>query len=60
MRWLSLWFYATAAIVLGAMIFELAPILVPMLAVTVGLGVLVAGIVRAARALERRRGPPTE
>lgn len=56
MSLLRIWFGLTAALLAGAMIWAFAPILVVVIGVMIGLGILVAGIVAAARALERRRG----
>jgi hypothetical protein len=56
MSLLRVWFGATAALLAGAMIWAFAPILVVVLGVLVGLGLVVAVIVAAARAFERRRG----
>jgi len=53
---LKIWFLATAASLSAAVIWAFAPILVPVMALTVGLGGLVAVIVAFARWLERRRG----
>lgn len=55
MTFLRLWLIGTAVFIVGAMIWGFAPILVPLLLVFVGLAVLVAIIVRLARALERWR-----
>lgn len=56
MSLLRAWFLGTGALIGGALIWAYVPILVPVIAVTVGLGVLVAIIVAAARRLERSRG----
>lgn len=53
---LKVWFLATAAFLCGAMIWAFAPVLVPILGLTLGLGVLVAAIVGFARWLERHHG----
>lgn len=53
MSLLKIWFLVSAAAVAGSLIWAYVPILVPVLAVTAWLGILVAGIVQAARALER-------
>ncbi len=56
MNLLRLWLIGTAVLLVGAMIWAFAPILVVLIVVLLGLGVLVTGIVWAARAFERRRG----
>jgi hypothetical protein len=56
MSFLRIWFLATGAVILLALIWAFAPILIPMFAITAGLGVIVAGIVAFARHLERARG----
>jgi hypothetical protein len=56
-RILALWLLATAVFLAGAFIWAFVPVLVPILGLTAGIGVLVAGIVGLARALERWRGP---
>ena len=53
---LRVWFLATALLVAGVLIWSFVPVLVPMLGVTAGIGVLVAGIVAFARWIERKRG----
>jgi len=53
---LKLWFLATAAFLSAALIWAFAPVLVPLLGLTVGLGLLVLAIVAFARWLERKRG----
>jgi len=53
---LRIWFLATGAVILLALIWAFAPILIPMFAITAGLGVIVAGVVALARRLERARG----
>ncbi len=53
---LRLWFLATAVILAAAMIWAFVPVLVPILALTAALAVLVSGIVALARWLERVRG----
>jgi hypothetical protein len=56
---LRIWFLATGAVVLLALIWSFAPILIPIFVLTAGLGVIVAGVVSAARWLERvRQRPP--
>lgn len=54
---LRLWFLATGALLVAAMIWAFVPVLVPILALTAALAVLVSGIVAFARWLERVRGP---
>lgn len=56
MWFIQLWFAGTAALILGFLIWNYAPILVPLLAVTIGLGVLCAVIVSIAGRF-RRLGP---
>ncbi len=53
---LRLWFLATAVLLAAAMIWAFVPVLVPILALTAALAVLVSGIVAFARWLERVRG----
>jgi len=55
MSLLRLWLLATGALILLAVIWAFAPILIPIFVLTVGLGVVVAGVVSAARWLERAR-----
>lgn len=55
MSLLRLWFLATGALILIAFIWAFAPILIPIFVLTAGLGVVVAGVVSAARWLERAR-----
>ncbi len=55
MSFLRLWFGATAVLLAGGMIWAFAPILVVFFGLLAGLGVIVVGIVMAARAFERRR-----
>jgi hypothetical protein len=55
MSLLRLWLLATGTLVLLALIWAFAPILIPIFVLTAGLGVIVAGIVSAARWLERAR-----
>lgn len=57
MSFLRIWFLATGALVLVGLIWAFAPILIPLFVITAGLGVIVAGIVAAARRLERSRQP---
>jgi hypothetical protein len=58
MSFLRLWLLATGALILLAVIWAFAPILIPIFVLTAGLGVVVAGVVSAARWLERvRQGP---
>lgn len=56
MNLVRLWFLATIVFIAGAMIWSFAPVLIPVLALTLLLGLAVAGIVAAARWLERARG----
>lgn len=56
MSLLRLWFAATALLLAAAFIWVFVPVLVPLIAVAVGLGGLVAVIVGIARAAERRMG----
>jgi hypothetical protein len=56
MSLLRAWLIGTAVLLAGGMVWAFAPILVPLGLVFVGLGGLVAIIVRAARTFERRRG----
>lgn len=53
---LRLWFGMTAVLLAGAMIWAFAPILVLVIGLLAVLGGLVAAIVWAARAFEKRRG----
>ncbi|MGE0768177.1 MAG: hypothetical protein AB7L90_17100 [Hyphomicrobiaceae bacterium] len=53
---LKVWFLASAAVLAAATIWAFAPVLVPVLGLTAGLGGLVAIIVAFARRLERQRG----
>lgn len=57
MSLLRAWFIGTAVLLASALIWAFAPILVPLFGVFVLLGALVALIVTAVRAIERRRGP---
>lgn len=54
---LKLWLLATAAIVIGFLVWGFVPILVPVGLVFAGLVVPVVIAVKGARWLERRRGP---
>ncbi|MGD9803332.1 MAG: hypothetical protein AB7E81_00315 [Hyphomicrobiaceae bacterium] len=53
---LRIWILATVAFLAGALIWAFAPLLVPVLMLTVGLGVIVAAIVSFARWVESKRG----
>ncbi len=53
---LRAWLIGTAVLLVVGMVWAFAPILVPLIIVFLGLGGLVALIVGAARAYERRRG----
>jgi hypothetical protein len=53
---LRLWFLATGVLLAGGMIWAFAPVLVPILGLTVAIGVLVAGVVGVARRIERMKG----
>lgn len=55
MSFLRIWLLATGAVVLLALIWAFAPILIPLFVIAGGLGVIVAGVVAAARWLERAR-----
>lgn len=59
---MRLWFLATGLFLGGAMIWAFAPVLVPVIGLTVMIGALVAGIVAFARYVERikRRAPRSE
>lgn len=57
MSFLRIWFLATGVVVLAGFVWAFAPILIPVVAITAGLGVIVAGVVALARRLERARGP---
>lgn len=54
---LKLWLLATAAFLAAALIWAFAPVLVPVLGLTLGLGVLVTIIVGFARWLEQKLRP---
>lgn len=56
MSLLRLWFVATALFLVATFIWVFVPVLVPLIAVALGLGGLVAVIVCIARAAERRLG----
>jgi hypothetical protein len=60
MSLLRLWLLATGALILLAVIWAFAPILIPIFVLTAGLGVVVAGVVAAARWLERARQGPRD
>jgi hypothetical protein len=51
---LRAWLIGTGVLLAGALVWALAPILVPLVLVFVGLGAIVALIVWLARAYERR------
>ena len=53
MRFLAFWFLLTGFFLLAGLIWVFAPVLVPFIGITVGLGGLVAVIVVLARRLER-------
>lgn len=53
MGFLKLWLFGSVVAISAAAIWVYAPILIPVLAVAMGLGVVVVGIVQAARSLER-------
>ena len=55
---LRIWLTGTGVFIAGWLIWAFVPVLVPMIAVTMALGVLVWVIVKAARALERRLKQP--
>ena len=55
MQLLAIWFFVTALVILAALIWAFAPILVPVIAVAVGLGLVVPGIIWLARQLEKYR-----
>lgn len=57
---LRLWLLATALFVGSAMVWSFAPVLVPVLGLTVAIGLLAAAIVGFARWIERKRGRPTD
>jgi hypothetical protein len=57
MSFLRLWLGGTLVFVLAAMVWSFAPILIPVVAIAVGMGALVAGIVTLARKLERPGNP---
>ena len=55
MNLLGMWFVVTAMLIGMALIWAYAPVLIPLLGITAGLGVLVAGIVAIGRKLERNQ-----
>jgi hypothetical protein len=57
MTLVKVWLGGTLVLVLGALVWSFAPILVVVAGVTGGLGLLVAGIVALARRFERGRNP---
>lgn len=57
MSLLRVWLIGTAVVLASAVVWAFVPILVPLFGVFGALGGLVAVIVWAARAFERRRGP---
>ena len=57
MSLLKIWFLGTALVIAGFLVWNFAPILVPVLVLTVGLGGLVAVIVGLARHYQRKREP---
>jgi hypothetical protein len=57
MTLVKVWLGGTLILVLGALVWSFAPILVVVAGVTGGLGLLVAGIVVLARRFERSRNP---
>ena len=54
---LRLWFAATAVIVLGFVLWVYVPVVIPLLAITAGLGAITQCIVWLARYVERRMYP---
>ncbi len=50
-----IWLLGSVAALLLALVWAFVPILIPMAAVAGGLGVLAAGMIAVARAIERRR-----
>lgn len=52
---LRVWFLATGLFLSGAMIWAFVPVLVPILGLTVAIGIVVAGMVTLARWIERMR-----
>lgn len=57
MSLLRLWFLVTAGIILGALTWSFAPILIPVFLVGGGLGLLVLVVTAAARWIEALRRP---
>ncbi len=55
MSLIKIWFLGTAVLIAGVLMWDFAPILVPVLALTIGLGGLVSVIVGLARQYQRRR-----
>ncbi len=55
MSLIKIWFLGTALLIAGVAMWEFAPILVPVLALTIGLGGLVAVIVGLARHYQQKR-----
>ncbi len=55
MNILGTWFTATALLLAVALIWAYAPVLIPLLGITAGLGVLVAAIVAVGRKVERKQ-----
>ena len=55
MSLIKIWFLGSAALIAGLLMWNFAPILVPVLALTIGLGGLVAVIVGLARHYQRKR-----
>ena len=53
MNLLGTWFAVTALLLAVAIIWAYAPVLIPLLGITAGLGILVAAIVTIARKLQR-------
>jgi hypothetical protein len=58
MNFLRMWFLLTAGILAAALMWSFAPILIPVFMLVGVLGLLVLGIIAAARWLEARRRPP--
>ena len=55
---LRLWLAVGAILVIGVLMWELAPILYVMVPIAAGLGAIAYGMVRLARLIERRRQEP--
>lgn len=55
MSLVKVWFLGTALVIAGFLVWNFAPILVPLLAVTLGLGGMVMAIVGLARHYQRKR-----